>query len=228
MPFLLDFTMLTVLQKNVIQDIIAEAEPPIKPLVRPDSTPPKKDPLPALNAHPERMLTLSVPKPAKIVILIPTNRHPMRRNAFQCKQGITNPVQQPKSNARRVKQEAVAMLRVTIVKLGCINIFPVTPRALNAPVDLATMRNVRQHAMRYLQVRTVGTVHFEDVFPVISAKVKPPIKPLAHPDSTPPKQDPLHALNVRPERTPTLSVPKPAKIATLIPTNQNPMQRNAF
>ena len=90
------------------------------------------------------------------------------------------------------------------------------------------MWNVRQHVMRYLQVRTVGTVHFENVFPVISAKVKPPIKPLAHLDSTPPKQDPLHALNVRPERTPTLSVPKPAKIATLIPTSRHPMRRNAF
>ena len=55
-----------------------------------DPTPPTKDPLFALNVHPERMPTLSVPQLAKIVILIPTNQHPMQQNAFQCKQGITN------------------------------------------------------------------------------------------------------------------------------------------
>ena len=49
-----------------------------------------------------------------------------------------------------------------------------------------------------------------------------------HPDTTPPKKDPLHALNVHPECMPTLSVPQPVKIATLIPTNPNPMLRNAF
>ena len=63
--------------------IFVEVKPPIKPLAPPDLTPPTKDLLNALNAHPERMPTLSVPKPAKIAILIPTNRNPMRRNAFQ-------------------------------------------------------------------------------------------------------------------------------------------------
>ena len=53
--FLLDFISLMVLQKNVTQVIFAKAKPPIKPLVHPDPTPPTKDPLPALNAHLERM-----------------------------------------------------------------------------------------------------------------------------------------------------------------------------
>jgi DNA-binding helix-hairpin-helix protein with protein kinase domain len=51
-------TISMVLQKNVIQVIFAKVKPPIKPLAHPDSTPPTKDPLPAMNAHLERMPTL--------------------------------------------------------------------------------------------------------------------------------------------------------------------------
>ena len=154
MPFLLDFTMLMVLQKNVTQDIFAKAKLPIKPRAHPDSTPPKKDPLPALNAHPERMLTLSVPKPAKIVILIPTNRHPMRRNAFQCKQGITNPARPPKSNARRVKQEAVAAQRAKIAWKEPFKPRQVKPPATTAPADGAIPAMGRPVATPYHRARS--------------------------------------------------------------------------
>ena len=63
----------------------------------------------------------------------------------------------------------MAMLRVTIVKLGRINIFPATPRALNAPVDLATKPKVPRHAMRCLLDPTVGTVKYVTVKQVIIA-----------------------------------------------------------
>ena len=221
-------TVGTVHFENVFPVISAKVKPPIKPLAHPGSTPPKQDQLHALNAHPERMRPLSVPKPAKIAILILTNRNPTRRNAFQCNQGITNRAQQPKSSARRVKQAAVAMLRVTIVKLGRINIFPATPRALNAPVDLAIKPKVPRHAMVFLLDPTVGTVKYVNVKQVIIAPVKPPTKRLVILGRMQPVQNQFRVLNVRPERMPTLSVPKPAKIAILIPTNRNPMRRNAF
>ena len=99
----------------MVQVIFAKVKPPIKLLARPDPTPPTKDPLHALNAHPERMPTLLVPKLVKIVTVIPTNPNPMLRNAFQCKKDSTNPVQQPKSNARRVKLELVVTKVVMIV-----------------------------------------------------------------------------------------------------------------
>jgi hypothetical protein len=64
-----------------------------------------------------------------------TNRNPMLRSAYLCKKGTTGPVQQPKSNARRVKQDVVATLHVKIVKLDRIKVYPATPRATNAPLD---------------------------------------------------------------------------------------------
>ncbi len=103
-----------------------------------------------------------------------------------------------------------------------------TPRAVNAQSVLVTKPKVPRHAMRCLLVRTIGTVHFENVIPVIFAKAKPPIKPLAHPDPTPPTKDPLPALNARPERMPTLLVPKLVNIAKTMHTNRNPMLRNVF
>jgi hypothetical protein len=51
---------------------------------------------------------------------------------------------------------------------------------------------------------------------------------VAHLDPTPSKKGPPHALNAHPERMPILLVPLIAKIVTLIPTNRNPMLRNAF
>ena len=200
----------------------------MKPLAHPDSTPPNQDPLRALNAHPERMPILLVPKPAKIVILIPTNRNPMLRNAFQCKQGITNPAQQPKSNARRVKQEAVVMVRVTIVKSGRINIFPATPHVLNAPVDLATKPKVPRYAMVFLLDPTVGTVKYVNVKQVIIAPVKLPTKPLVILGHMQPVQNQFRVLNVHPARTRPLLVPQLAKIVMPMHTNRNPMRRNAF
>ena len=89
-------TISMVLLKNVIQVIFVKVKPPIKPLADPEPTPPTKDPLPALNAHPERMPILLVPYLAKTVTTIPTNPIPMLRNAFQCKKGSTNRDQQPK------------------------------------------------------------------------------------------------------------------------------------
>jgi hypothetical protein len=103
-----------------------------------------------------------------------------------------------------------------------------TPRAVNAQLALATRPKVPRHAMVFLLVRTVGMVHFEHAKRVIFAKVKPPIKPLAYPDPTPPKQDPLHALNAHLECMPTLLVPYLVKIVTLIPINRNPMLRNVY
>ena len=94
--------------EHVIRVIFAKGKPPIKPLAYQDLTPPKQAPLPALNAHLERMPILMVPRRAKNAATMPTNRDPMRQNAFQCKKGSTNLAQQLKSNARPVKQEAVA------------------------------------------------------------------------------------------------------------------------
>ena len=82
--------------EHVIQVISAKVKPPMKPLAYLDPMPPTKDPLPALNAHPERMPILLVPYLAKTVTMIPTNTNPMLRNAFQYKKVSINPVQQPK------------------------------------------------------------------------------------------------------------------------------------
>ena len=94
--------------EHVTRVIFAKVKPPIKPLARPDLTPPKQAPLLALNVHLERMPILMVPQCAKTAATMPTNQNPMRQNAFQCKKGSTNLAQQLKSNARPVKQEAVA------------------------------------------------------------------------------------------------------------------------
>ena len=120
------------------------------------------------------------------------------------------------------------MLRVTIVKLGRINIFPATPRALNAPVDLATKPKVPRHAMVFLLDPTVGTVKCVNVKQVIIAPVKPPTKPLVILGRMQPVQNQFRVLNVHPGRMRLLLVPRLAKIVTLIPTNRNPMQRHAF
>ena len=86
---------------------------------------------------------------------------------------------------------------------------------MTAQLVLVTKPKVPRHAMRCLLVRTVGTVHFEHVIQVIFAKAKPPIKPLVHPDPTPPTKDPLPALNAHPARLPTLlaRLARAAKIA---------------
>ena len=228
MPFLLDFTMLMVLQKNVVQVIFAKVKPPIKPLAHPDPTPPTKDPLRALNAHPARMPTLLVPHLAKVVTVIPTNRNSMLQNAFQCKKGSTNRVQQPKLNARWVKQEAVAMLRVTIVKLGGSKNYQATLRAVNAQLVLVTKLKVLRRAMLSLLDRTVGTVKYVNVKQVIIAPVKLQTKRLVVLGRMQPVQNQFRVLNAHQARMRLFLVPKLAKIVTVIPTNLNPMLRNAF
>ena len=155
MLYLLVLTVGMVKYDNVILVIIVKVKQQTKQLAHLDPTPPTKDPLFASNAHPVPMPTRLVPCRVKIVTLLPTNPNPMRRNAFQCKKDTTNRVQRPKLNARRVKQDVVATKRVKIVTLGCTKTCPATPRALNAPVDLATKPKAPRHAMRCLLVRTV-------------------------------------------------------------------------
>ena len=82
--------------ENVIWVIFVKVKPPIKQLANLDPTPPTKDPLHASNARPECMPTFLVPKFAKTVVLIPTNRIPMLQNAFQCKKVFTNRAPQHK------------------------------------------------------------------------------------------------------------------------------------
>jgi hypothetical protein len=122
----------------------------------------------------------------------------------------------------------VVTKRVTIVKLGRINIFPATPRALNAPVDLATQLKVPRHAMLSLLDRTVGTVKYVNVKQAIIAPVKPPTKRLVILDRMQPVQNQYRVLNVHRALLQHCLVPQLAKIVTMVPTNPNPMLRNAF
>ena len=80
----------------------------------------------------------------------------------------------------------VATQHAKIVALDGFKIYQAILRVANVPVDLATKPKVPRHAMRCLLVRTLGMAHFEPVTRVIFAKVKPPIKPLAHLEPTPP------------------------------------------
>jgi hypothetical protein len=213
---------------NVEQAIIVKVKPPTKRLAHQDFTPPNMDPVPALNAHPERMPTCLAPQLAKIVTAMHTNPNPKLRNAFQYKKDTTNPVPQPKSNARRVKQALVEMPRATIVKLGRINIFRAKPRALYAPVDLATKPKVPRHAMVYPPDRTVGTVKCVNVQQVIIAPAKPPTKRLVILGRMQPVQNQSRVLNVHLERMRPLLALRLAKIVTTMHTNPNPMLRYAF
>jgi hypothetical protein len=82
--------------------------------------------------------------------------------------------------------------------------------------------------MRYLLVRTVGTVKYVNVKQVIIAPVKPQIKLRVLLVRMQPDQNQFRVLNALPERMPTLLVPYLAKIVALIPTNGNPMLRNVL
>ena len=140
--------------ENAKKGIFVKVKPPMKPLAHPDSTPPNQDPLRALNAHPERMPILLVPKPVNIVILIPTNRNPMQQIAFPCKKGSTNRAQQPKSNARRAKLEVGATQRATIVWKERFKASQVKPPATAALAVGATRATARPGATPYHQDRT--------------------------------------------------------------------------
>jgi len=226
--FLLDFTVLLVLLKNVIRVIFAKVKPPIKPLAFLDPTPPKKDPLHALNVHPERMPILSVLYLAKIVTTMHTNPNPMLRNAFQSKKVSINRAQQPKSNAHRVKQDVVATQRVKIVQLDRTKTYPATPRVLNVPLDLATKPKVLRHAMLSLPDRTVGTAKCVNVKQVIFTKVKPQTKLFVILGRMQPDQNQYPVLNAHLARMPILLVPLLAKSVVTMHTNRTPMLRNVF
>ena len=80
---LLDRTVGTVKYVSAKQVIIALVKLAMKLRVHPDTTPPTKDPLHALHAHPECMPTLLVPQLAKIATVTHTNPKPMLQNVFQ-------------------------------------------------------------------------------------------------------------------------------------------------
>ena len=122
----------------------------------------------------------------------------------------------------------MATQHAKIVALDGFKNYQAILRALNAPVDLATKPKVPRHAMLSLLDRTVGTVKYVNVKQVIIAPVKPPTKRLVILGRMQPVQNRLRALNAHPARMPTLLVPQLAKIVTVVPTNWNPMLRNAF
>jgi hypothetical protein len=103
-----------------------------------------------------------------------------------------------------------------------------TPRVVNAPLDLATKLKVLRRAMLCLLVLTVKMAHSNNVIEVIFAKEKPPIKPLANPDPTLPKQARFHVLNVHRAHLQLHMELLLAQIVVTIHTNLNPMRRNAF
>ena len=116
-----------------------------------------KDPLHALNAHPARVPTLLVTKIAKIVTTIHTNRNSMLQNAFQCKKGSTNRVQQPKLNARWVKQEAVAMQRAKIVKTMLTNRNPMLQNAFQCKKGFTNQAQRPKSNAQPVKQETVAT-----------------------------------------------------------------------
>ena len=118
--------------------------------------------------------------------------------------------------------------RVTNVYKDGTKIYPVILNVVNVPLVMVMLQMVPLHAIVSLPAPTVGTVEYKNVIQVIIVKVKPPIKPLAHQDHTPPELDPLHALNAHPERMPPHLVPYLVKIVTPIPTNLTPTLQNAF
>ena len=144
--------------KRVVQESF-KVPPGIQLVVfaKQDDTQQVRDQLHALIVHPERMPILLVPLIAKIVTTMHTSPTPMLRNAFQCKKGSINRVQQPKLNARRVKQDVVVTKRVKIVALDGFKNHQATLRAVNVQLVLATKFKVLRHAMLSLVDLTAGT-----------------------------------------------------------------------
>jgi len=108
-----------------------------------------------------------------------------------------------------------AVLRAKIASLGCTKTCPATPRAWNVLVDLATMLNVRQHAMQSLLDHTVGTVKYVNVTPVIIALEKPQTKQLVILVHTPKGKVQFHATNAYLACMKTTPVQRNVKIAAL-------------
>ena len=82
-------------------------------------------------------------------------------------------------------------------------------------MDLATMLNVRQHAMPSLLDLTVGTVKCVNVTPVIIALEKPQTKRLVILVHTPKTKDQFHATNAYLACMKTIPVQRNVKIAAL-------------
>ena len=82
--------------------------------------------------------------------------------------------------------------------------------------------------MLFLLDPTVGTVKCVNVKQVIFAKVKPQTKLLVILGRMQPVQNQYRVLNVHRALLQHCLVPQLAKIVTVIPTNRNPMLRNAF
>ena len=93
---------------------------------------------------------------------------------------------------------------------------------------MVTKPKVLRRAMRYLLVRTVGTVQYVNVKQVIIAPVKPQTKRLVFLGPTQPAQNQFRVLNVHLARMPILLVPQLATSVATMHTNRNPMLRNAF
>ena len=182
----------------------------------------------ALNAHLERMLNLLVPSRVKIVTLVPTNRNPILRNAFQCKKDTTGPVQQPKSNVQRVKQETVVVQLVKNATEEDFKPWRETQHVSIVPVGGVIQPMGRRHVMLCLRVLTVGMAPLKNVIKVIFVKVTPSIKPLAYQDFTPPELDPVPALNAHPERMPIFLVLVFARAAAVERTSPIPMLSIVF
>ena len=118
--------------------------------------------------------------------------------------------------------------RAKIALKTITKIYWAIPRAMNAPVDMLTKLRVLRHAMLSLLDRTVGTVKYVNVKQVIIAPVKLQTKRLVVLGRMQPVQNQFRVLNAHQARMRLFLVPKLAKIVTVIPTNLNPMLRNAF
>ena len=122
----------------------------------------------------------------------------------------------------------MATQRVKIVQLDRTKTYPATPRAVTAPVDLATKPQVPRHAMLSLLDPTVGTVKCVNVKQVTFALAKPQIKLFVILGRMQPDQNQYPVLNAHLARMPILLVPLLAKSVVTMHTNRAPMLRNVF
>ena len=120
------------------------------------------------------MLNLLVPSRVKTVTLVPTNRNPILRNAFLCKKDTTGPVQQPKSNVQRVKQETVVIQLVKNATEEDFKPWRETPHVCIVPVDRTPLLKVqslaylvhRVHLLRWLEQLSVSRVVMMNINPI--------------------------------------------------------------
>jgi len=74
----------------------------------------KPVPSPAFRVFQASTKTIPAQLLVKTAIMVPTNRNPVKRSAFQCKQVSINPVQQPKLFVQRVNPVLVVTQRAKI------------------------------------------------------------------------------------------------------------------